>query len=154
MYCMQQTWLQEKESKMILQVFSSCFQYAPKSVNTCAKELWNQSKSISFSARPKSYKRAILCYSRPIQKNAMWYICIVQDGSWPIKMCWPCSFSVSNNKAEVQLQSLIVITTRRLVDLQVDVVEKIMQDQGTEFLAVKLALSYGFLWKLWAVQLQ
>jgi len=54
----------------------------------------------------------------------------------------------------VQLQSLIVITTRRLVDLQVDVVEKIMQDQGTEFLAVKLALSYGFLWKLWAVQLQ
>jgi len=50
-------------------------------------------------------------------------------------MCRPVYFSVSNNKVEVPLRSLIVHAARRLVDLQVDVVENIMQDQGTEILS-------------------
>lgn len=60
------------------------------------------------------------------------------------KLCHPDNFTVSEIKAEVSLQSLVAHTASRLVHLHVDVVQRIMEDQPTDFLAAELILNYGF----------
>lgn len=60
------------------------------------------------------------------------------------KLCRPDDFTISDTKAEVSLQSLLDHTASRLVHLHAEVVENIMEDQGTDFLMAELILSYGF----------
>lgn len=59
-------------------------------------------------------------------------------------LCRPDGFTISDIKADVSLQSPLAHTVSRLVHLHVDVVQSIMEDQGTDFLTAKLILSYGY----------
>jgi len=60
------------------------------------------------------------------------------------KNCRPSELQISETKAEVPLQNLLDHTAARIASLQEEVFLSLMKEQGTDFLAADLILSYGF----------
>lgn len=58
--------------------------------------------------------------------------------------CRPHDIVVSETKAEVSLQILLAHTAARLVRLQEEVINNVMEEQGVHSLSASLVLSYGF----------